>query len=148
MGEKVLFKLLVVLLILILLAGGGFVFYIIREDKKMNTIDYDTAQNNINSNETIDDCSEMNGWWDTGYHEFTITAPVVKSWNGNEGTIERDDSGEHLYKITFESERDGYVKYLIYFIDRNENPELDAEYVLKENDSPGISFSLFKKNDE
>lgn len=146
MGEKFLFRFLIVLLILILLAGGGFVFYIIREDKKMNTIDYNAEQNNIISNETTEDCSEMNGWWDTGYHEFTITAPVVKSWNGNEGIIEKDPSGENLYKITFEAEKDGYIEYLIYYIKKAE-PGNETEYIFQDTQQGSGWFDLYKRND-
>ena len=135
MSEKQLNKLLVALIILILLGGGAFALYLIQTN---NTSTINEA--------AVNDCSEMNGWWDTGYHEFTITAPVVKSWNGNEGVIEKDPSEEGLYKITFEAEKDGYVRYLIYYI-KKAQPGSKTEYILQDVQQGSGWFDLYKKND-
>ena len=142
MSEKLLNKFLVALLILILLGGGAFALYLLQSSGAPST-------NEVNEEAIVDDCSEMNGWWDTGYHEFTITAPIVKNWNGMEGTIEKDDSGLYLYKITFTTERDGYKNYSYLYIRKNEDKDAKTEYILTDStDGGNIGYPLYKKNDD
>lgn len=146
MTERFYKRILIGILVLFLVGGGVFAFYIINENKKISAYNHDINESEEN-NVVEDDCSEMNGWWKTGYHEFTITAPIVKSWNGSEGIIEKDPTGEQLYIITFKSERDGYVKSLIYYIIKGDDSS-PTEFRLIDAQQGQGSFDLYKQNDD
>ena len=98
--------------------------------------------------EDTNPCSVLNGWWKTGYHEFTITAPIVKSWNGNEGIIEvyEGTDKEYDYVITFESKKDGYTNHLYYYIVKVEGEDYD--YLLYDKQQVGVGFPMHKVNDD